>query len=426
MYDLNLYGDVDVKSGCPPPRQDSNNANADEDEHVDDLSNQVIAYRQMSSLLCGREAYPGGVYYLHPRLLDRAANMNRNMEDGLLTALPIIETAEAGAMSAHIPTNVIPISDVQIFLELFYQSQRPAITTGLSLSRVGSTTAQYNATMSVDDTMFGSDNVEQEVVDKDLQVTEKEEAAAAAAAAITQVQLQVNEDGMNNQDGQHEIAPQSLTPIIRRANASNHPPTLRVDLNGTVHPQPSFILRNWTITPDDLDDNELTNERLGRINEAWEQSMVIIGPNPRAPSVRHADPTEHGHQDIVIRKDMGKAYNQLEGLRDLIAIWKPVYPTKFEEGGDLHELIWKCNAYHLLTDINQLGEKLFELESQDDEEDEFLEEQQEETVEMKKGKKLERLQKQLTSDLSNYWNVTRSPTRRTSSRKRKQTIFYRP
>lgn len=336
------------------------------------------------------------------------------MEDVLLTALPMIETAEASAMSAYIPT------DVQIFLELFYQSQRPAITTGLSLSRVGSTTAQYNATMSVDDTMFGSDNVEQEVVDEDLQVTEKEE--AAAAAAITQVQVQVNEDGMNNQDGQHEIAPQSLTPIIRRANASNHPPTLRVDLNGTVHPQPSFILRNWTITPDDLDDNELTNERLGRINEAWEQSMVIIGPNPRAPSVRHAHPTEYRVRDIVNIR----AYNKLEGLRDLIAIWEPVYPTKFEEGGDLHELIWKCNAYHLLTDINQLGEKLFELESQDDEEDEFLEEQQEETVEMKKGKKLERLQKQLTSDLSNYWNITTSPTRRTSSRKRKQTIFYRP
>ena len=91
----------------------------------------------MSPLLHGREAYPGGVFYLHPRLLDRVANMIRNMEDGSITALPVIE-AEASAVSANIPTNVIPICYGQIFLELFYQSQRPAITASLSVSRVGS------------------------------------------------------------------------------------------------------------------------------------------------------------------------------------------------------------------------------------------------------------------------------------------------
>ncbi|CAI7658514.1 hypothetical protein PCG10_002080 [Penicillium crustosum] len=108
----------------------------------DDLSKQAVAYRQMSLLLRrppGREAYPGDVFYLHSRLLERAAKMNKTHGAGSLTALPVIET-QGGDVSAYIPTNVISITDGQIFLEseLFYKGIRPAINVGLSVSRVGS------------------------------------------------------------------------------------------------------------------------------------------------------------------------------------------------------------------------------------------------------------------------------------------------
>ncbi len=107
----------------------------------DDLSKHAVAYRQMSLLLRrppGREAYPGDVFYLHSRLLERAAKLNPDLGSGSLTALPIIET-QAGDISAYIPTNVISITDGQIFMEtnLFYQGIRPAISVGLSVSRVG-------------------------------------------------------------------------------------------------------------------------------------------------------------------------------------------------------------------------------------------------------------------------------------------------
>ncbi|MBQ2261692.1 MAG: F0F1 ATP synthase subunit alpha [Loktanella sp.] len=118
----------------------------------DDLSKQAVAYRQMSLLLRrppGREAYPGDVFYLHSRLLERSAKLNEDNGAGSLTALPIIET-QGGDVSAFIPTNVISITDGQIFLEtdLFYQGIRPAVNTGLSVSRVGSS-AQTNAMKSV-------------------------------------------------------------------------------------------------------------------------------------------------------------------------------------------------------------------------------------------------------------------------------------
>ena len=108
----------------------------------DDLSKQAVAYRQMSLLLRrppGREAYPGDVFYLHARLLERAAKLNKSNGYGSITALPIVET-QAGDVSAYIPTNVISITDGQIFLEtaLFYKGIRPAINVGLSVSRVGS------------------------------------------------------------------------------------------------------------------------------------------------------------------------------------------------------------------------------------------------------------------------------------------------
>jgi F-type H+-transporting ATPase subunit alpha len=118
----------------------------------DDLSKQAVSYRQMSLLLRrppGREAYPGDVFYLHSRLLERSAKLNEEHGAGSLTALPIIET-QGGDVSAFIPTNVISITDGQIFLEteLFYQGIRPAVNTGLSVSRVGSA-AQTNAMKSV-------------------------------------------------------------------------------------------------------------------------------------------------------------------------------------------------------------------------------------------------------------------------------------
>jgi F-type H+-transporting ATPase subunit alpha len=108
----------------------------------DDLSKHAVAYRQVSLVLrrpSGREAYPGDVFYLHSRLLERAARLSEANGGGSLTALPIIET-QAGDVSAYIPTNVISITDGQIYLEtdLFYQGIRPAISVGLSVSRVGS------------------------------------------------------------------------------------------------------------------------------------------------------------------------------------------------------------------------------------------------------------------------------------------------
>jgi F-type H+-transporting ATPase subunit alpha len=118
----------------------------------DDLSKQAVSYRQMSLLLRrppGREAYPGDVFYLHSRLLERSSKLNEDNGSGSLTALPIIET-QGGDVSAFIPTNVISITDGQIFLEteLFYQGIRPAVNTGLSVSRVGSS-AQTNSMKSV-------------------------------------------------------------------------------------------------------------------------------------------------------------------------------------------------------------------------------------------------------------------------------------
>ncbi|MDD9333262.1 MAG: F0F1 ATP synthase subunit alpha, partial [Bartonella sp.] len=108
----------------------------------DDLSKQAVAYRQMSLLLRrppGREAYPGDIFYVHSRLLERAAKMSDKKGQGSLTALPIVET-QAGDVSAYVPTNVISITDGQIFLEseLFYKGFRPAVNIGLSVSRVGS------------------------------------------------------------------------------------------------------------------------------------------------------------------------------------------------------------------------------------------------------------------------------------------------
>jgi F-type H+-transporting ATPase subunit alpha len=118
----------------------------------DDLTKHAVAYRQMSLLLRrppGREAFPGDVFYLHSRLLERSAKLSDELGAGSLTALPIIET-QAGDISAYIPTNVISITDGQIFMEtdLFYQGIRPAISAGLSVSRVGGD-AQTKAVKSV-------------------------------------------------------------------------------------------------------------------------------------------------------------------------------------------------------------------------------------------------------------------------------------
>ena len=122
----------------------------------DDLSKHAVAYRELSLLLHrppGREAYPGDVFYLHSRLLERAAKLNDSLGGGSITALPIIET-QAGDISAHIPTNVISITDGQIYLQAdyFYKGIRPAINAGLSVSRVGGA-AQTKAVKKVSGTL---------------------------------------------------------------------------------------------------------------------------------------------------------------------------------------------------------------------------------------------------------------------------------
>ena len=122
----------------------------------DDLSKHAVAYRTMSLLLRrppGREAYPGDVFYLHSRLLERSARLSDDIGGGSMTALPIVET-QAGDVSAYIPTNIISITDGQIFLEsdLFFAGQRPAVNVGLSVSRVGGaaqTKAMKKATGSI-------------------------------------------------------------------------------------------------------------------------------------------------------------------------------------------------------------------------------------------------------------------------------------
>jgi len=129
-------------SGCTISEFFINTGGVDALIVYDDLSKQAVAYRQMSLLLRrppGREAYPGDVFYLHSRLLERSVKLNKNNGGRSLTALPIIET-QAGDVSAYIPTNVISITDGQIFLEtdLFFKGIRPAINVGLSVSRVGS------------------------------------------------------------------------------------------------------------------------------------------------------------------------------------------------------------------------------------------------------------------------------------------------
>ena len=122
----------------------------------DDLSKQAAAYRELSLLLKrppGREAYPGDVFYLHSRLLERAARVNEDFGGGSITALPFVET-QAGDISAYIPTNVISITDGQIFLQsdLFFSGIRPAINAGLSVSRVGGS-AQIKAMKKVSGTL---------------------------------------------------------------------------------------------------------------------------------------------------------------------------------------------------------------------------------------------------------------------------------
>ena len=169
----------------------------------DDLSKQAVAYRQMSLLLRrppGREAYPGDVFYLHSRLLERAAKLNADFGSGSLTALPVIET-QANDVSAYIPTNVISITDGQIFLEtdLFYQGIRPAVNVGISVSRVGSS-AQVKAMKQVAGSIkldlaqyremaafaqFGSDldASTQRLLNRGARLTELSEAAAIHADA---------------------------------------------------------------------------------------------------------------------------------------------------------------------------------------------------------------------------------------------------
>eukprot|EP00126_Sphaerothecum_destruens_P002962 Sdes_comp16385_c0_seq1m5739 len=208
----------------------------------DDLSKQAVAYRQMSLLLRrppGREAYPGDVFYLHSRLLERAAKMNESLGGGSLTALPIIET-QAGDVSAYIPTNVISITDGQIFLEteLFYKGIRPAINVGLSVSRVGSA-AQTKAMKQVAGSMklelaqyrevaafaqFGSDldAATQELLNRGVRLTELLKQAQYSPIPIEE-QVPIIYTGVRG--FLDKIEPQNITKFeaqFRKHMAANH------------------------------------------------------------------------------------------------------------------------------------------------------------------------------------------------------------
>jgi F-type H+-transporting ATPase subunit alpha len=201
----------------------------------DDLSKQAVAYRQLSLLLRrppGREAYPGDVFYLHSRLLERAAKLSDKEGGGSLTALPIIET-QAGDVSAYIPTNVISITDGQIFLEsnLFFQGQRPAINVGISVSRVGGS-AQIKAMKQVAGSLklelaqyrelaafaqFGSDldKATQETLARGARLVEVLKQGQYSPLTVQDQVLQIYAATMKDETGQGWIRPIPVADVTR-------------------------------------------------------------------------------------------------------------------------------------------------------------------------------------------------------------------
>jgi F-type H+-transporting ATPase subunit alpha len=251
----------------------------------DDLSKQAVAYRQLSLLLRrppGREAYPGDVFYIHSRLLERAAKLSDAEGAGSLTALPIIET-QAGDVSAYIPTNVISITDGQIFLEtdLFYAGVRPAINVGLSVSRVGSA-AQIKAMKQVAGGMklalaqyrelaafaqFGSD------LDKATQET------LANGERLVEILKQ----------GQYEPMPQE-NQVLQIYAATNREDEKK---RGWIRDVPTPDIQRWAkefidfvhskypqIPQEIREKKEISNELKGRINKALVEFNGLFQPTP--------------------------------------------------------------------------------------------------------------------------------------------------
>jgi F-type H+-transporting ATPase subunit alpha len=238
----------------------------------DDLSKHAVAYRQLSLLLRrppGREAYPGDVFYLHSRLLERAAKMSKDRGGGSLTALPIIET-QAGDVSAYIPTNVISITDGQIFLEadLFYAGQRPAINVGISVSRVGGN-AQIKAMRKIAGTLrlelaqyrelaafaqFGSDldKATQETLARGARLTELLKQGQYVPMPVEKQILQIYAGTQRDKSGKGWIRDIEVSEIQRFMNELN-------EFMDTRHPEVLRLVR---------EKKDLTDEVRARIDQA--------------------------------------------------------------------------------------------------------------------------------------------------------------
>jgi F-type H+-transporting ATPase subunit alpha len=251
----------------------------------DDLSKQAVAYRQLSLLLRrppGREAYPGDVFYIHSRLLERAAKLSDAEGAGSLTALPIIET-QAGDVSAYIPTNVISITDGQIFLEtdLFYAGVRPAINVGLSVSRVGSA-AQIKAMKQVAGGMklalaqyrelaafaqFGSD------LDKATQET------LANGERLVEILKQGQYEPMSQEDQVLQIYAATNREDEKKRGWIRDVPT--PDVQRWAKEFIDFAHSKYPQIPQEIrEKKEISNELKGRINKALVEFNGLFQPTP--------------------------------------------------------------------------------------------------------------------------------------------------
>jgi F-type H+-transporting ATPase subunit alpha len=252
----------------------------------DDLSKHAVAYRQLSLLLRrppGREAYPGDVFYLHSRLLERAAKMSNERGGGSLTALPIIET-QAGDVSAYIPTNVISITDGQIFLEtdLFYAGQRPAINVGISVSRVGGN-AQIKAMKKIAGTMrlelaqyrelaafsqFGSDldKATQEALARGARLTEILKQGQYVPMPVEKQIIQIYAGTQRDQSGVNWIRNLEVSEVQRYMNEL-------VEFLDTRHPEVPRTLR---------EKKDLTDEIRKALDAALSEFKDVFTPGAKA------------------------------------------------------------------------------------------------------------------------------------------------
>src|SRR5438105_4352630 len=250
----------------------------------DDLSKHAVAYRQLSLLLRrppGREAFPGDVFYLHSRLLERAAKMSKERGDGSLTALPIIET-QAGDVSAYIPTNVISITDGQIFLEtdLFYAGQRPAINVGISVSRVGGS-AQIKAMKKIAGSLrlelaqyrelaafsqFGSDldKATQETLARGARLTEILKQGQYVPMPVEKQIFQIYAGTQKDKSGVVWIRNIEVSDVQRYMQEL-------IDFMETRHPQALKLLR---------EKKDLTDDVRAALDQALEEFKSVFRPTP--------------------------------------------------------------------------------------------------------------------------------------------------